>query len=406
VNFDTVKRLALGVWALTVMVIGSTLYLAFLNDPSSFSMVLESLLILSFSTVGALISSRRPGNAIGWLFCLGALVWIFGELALEYGVYALVTVPGSLPAGAWAAWFGTWARGIGWFMIVAFLLLLFPDGRLPSPRWRPVMWASTGYIVVFTFAVWLSPVSNDFRLTAVRNPLAPDLQFMTSLLDVANMAAPLLLLAGGAAVISRFRKAQGDERQQIKWFAYAITVMVIVFTFWFLLILAGLLAMGSLLFVVPLLGIPVAAGVAILKYRLYDIDVVINLTLVYGVLTVLLGLAYFGSVVVLQYVLRALTGEGSQLAVVASTLAIAALFNPLRRRVQGIVDRRFYRKKYNAAKALEDFSIRLRDETDLDQLGGEMVTVVRETVQPAHVSMWLRVPRYRVPDSLSEPEES
>ena len=188
-NRATFKRLASGVWVLTLLAIGSTLYLAFLNEPSTFSKVLESLLILSFCTVGALISSRRPGNAIGWLFCLGALVWILGELAIEYGVYALVTVPGSLPAGAWAAWFGTWARGTGWFMIVVFLLLLFPNGRLPSPRWRPVMWGAAGYFVLFTLAIWLSPVSNDFRLSSVRNPLVPDLQFMIPLLDFTNLAA-------------------------------------------------------------------------------------------------------------------------------------------------------------------------------------------------------------------------
>ena len=202
----------------------------------------------------------------------------------------------------------------------------------------------------------------------------------------------MLLVAGGAAVISRFRGATGEERQQIKWFAYAITVMVVVFVSWFSLILAGLIAMGSLLFVVPLLGIPVATGVAILKYRLYDIDLVINLTLVYGALSVTLAAFYFGGVVLMQRAFASFTGHEKlpQLAVVASTLAIAALFNPFRRRIQSFVDHRFYRSKYDARKTLEAFTGRLRDETNLDDLTGDLAGVVRETMQPEHVSLWMR----------------
>jgi hypothetical protein len=356
--------------------------------------VLESLLVLSFSTVGALISSRRPGNAIGWLFGFGALVWIVGELALEYGVYALVTVPGALPAGAWAAWFGSWARGIGWFAIVAFLLLLFPDGRLPSPQWRPVWWGAVGYTVLFTLAIWLSLRSNDLRLSSVSNPLGSDLRFTTLLLDVANLATPVLLGAGGAAVVSRYRRATGDERQQIKWFAYAIVVMVVLFVVWLALSLTGFIPMGRLMFTVPLMGLPVATGVAILRYRLYDIDIVINRTLVYGSLTATLALVYFGIVTAGQILLGTLTGEQRlpQLAVVTSTLVIAALFNPLRHRIQRVIDRRFYRRKYDAARTLEVFGARLREETNLDTLGGDLVAVTRETMQPEHVSLWLRRP--------------
>jgi hypothetical protein len=393
-NSATARRLAHGVLALTMLAVVSTLYLAFLNDPAAFELVLESLLVLSFSTVGALISSHRPGNAIGWLFGFGALVWIVGELALEYGVYALVTVPGTLPVGAWAAWFGSWARGIGWFAIVAFLLLLFPDGRLPSPLWRPVWWGAVGYIVMFTLAIWLSPRSNDLRLSSVSNPLGSDLRFLTLLLDVANLATPFLLGAGGAAVISRFRRARGDERQQIKWFAFAIVVMVVLFVVWLALSLTGFIPMGRLMFTVPLMGLPVATGVAILRYRLYDIDIVINRTLVYGSLTATLALVYFGIVTAGQILLGTLTGEQRlpQLAVVTSTLVIAALFNPLRHRIQRVIDRRFYRRKYDAARTLEVFGARLREETNLDTLGGDLVAVTRETMQPEHVSLWLRRP--------------
>jgi hypothetical protein len=393
--------LAWSMWALTVLAVALTLLIASLNESSSFqNTAFLSLLIFAFSTVGALVASRRPENPIGWLFCSGAFIWIVGELALEYGVYALITAPGTLPAGAWAAWFGGWARGMGWFLIVMFLLLLFPTGRLPSPRWRPVLWGAVGYIGFFTLVVWLSPVSADTRLQEfVRNPLGLEIAIMNLLVDLLYLTIPLLVVVSGTAVIVRFRRSRGDERQQLKWFAYAVAVMVVVFVIWFSLELAGLVPLSALAFTVPLLGLPIAVGIAILKYRLYDIDFLINRTLVYGALTVTLVALYFGGIVLLQGAFRALTGQNSTLAVVASTLVIAALFSPLRRRIQGFIDRRFYRKKYDAAKTLEAFSAKLRDETDLDALNAELVGVVRETMQPTHVSLWLR------PDTASRRSE-
>jgi hypothetical protein len=188
----------------------------------------------------------------------------------------------------------------------------------------------------------------------------------------------------------RFRRSRGEERQQLKWFAYAVAVMVVLFVLWFSLTLVGLVEAGVLVFSLPLVGLPIAVGVAILRHRLYDIDLVINRTLVYGSLTALLGATYLGGVVLLQGAFRVLTGQESQLAIVASTLLIAALFIPLRGRVQSFIDRRFYRKKYDAARTLQDFSTRLREKTDLDSLDTELLGVVRETVQPAHVSLWLR----------------
>jgi hypothetical protein len=384
--------LAWGMWALTVLAAALTLFLASLNEPRSslWNAALLSLLVLAFSTVGALVTSRRPENSIGWLFCSGAFIWILGEITLEYAVYALATDPGALPAGAWAAWFGSWARGIGWFLIVTFLLLLFPDGRLPSPRWRPVLWAAVGYEVYFTLVVWLSPVSADTRLAFVRNPLGLQVEIMNLLVELLYLTIPLLVVAGGTAVILRFRRSRGDERQQLKWFAYSVAVMLVVFVFWFSLELSGVAPLSALAFIVPLLGLPIATGIAILKYRLYDIDVVINRTLVYGTLTAALAATYLGGVALLQGVFRAVAGQESQLAIVASTLLIAALFNPLRRRIQGFIDRRFYRRKYDATKTLAAFSAKLRNETDLDALNRELTSVVRETVQPTHVSLWLR----------------
>ncbi|MDP8948282.1 MAG: hypothetical protein M3N09_09330 [Actinomycetota bacterium] len=389
-----VRWLPWGIWGLTVLAAALTLVLASLNEPrSSFrNTALISLLILAFSTVGALVASRRRENPIGWLFCSGALVWILGELALEYGVYALITDPGASSTGAWAAWFGTWARGIGWFLIVTFLLLLFPDGRLPSPRWRPVLWGAVGYIAFFTLVIWLSPVSGDFRLEFVRNPLGLEIEIMNLLVELLYLTIPLLVVAGGMAVIVRFRRSRGDERPQLKWFAYAVAVMIVVFVLWFSLELTGLVPLSALAFTVPLLGLPIATGIAILKYRLYDIDVIVNRTLVYGTLTATLAATYFGGVVLLQGAFRALTGQESQLAIVASTLLIAALFVPLRRRVQTFIDRRFYRRKYDAARTLQDFSARLRDEVELDRLADDLVAVVRETLQPQHASLWLRPP--------------
>jgi hypothetical protein len=383
---------AWGIWALNVFATVLTLLLAALNEPTSSlrNTVFISLVILAFSTVGALIWSRRPENPIGWLFCSGAFCWILGELALEYGVYALITAPDTLPAGTWATWFGGWARGIGWFLIVGFLLLLFPNGRLPSPRWRPVLWGAVGYVGFFTVVTLLSPVSNDTRLAFARNPLGLEIEIINFLLELVYLTIPLLLVAGAAAVAVRFRRSRGDERQQLKWFAYAVGVMVVLFVLWFSLALVGLVVADALVFTVPLMGLPIAVGVAILRYRLYDIDVIINRTLVYSSLTTLLVATYFGVVVLLQGTFRALTGQESQLAIVASTLLIAALFVPLRRQVQSFIDRRFYRKKYDAVRTLQVFSTKLREKTDLDTLDAELLGVVRETVQPAHASLWLR----------------
>jgi hypothetical protein len=385
-------RLAWAAWALTVPTTILTFYFSSLNEPSStrWDTVLLPVVILAYSTVGALIASYRPENAIGWLFLSGAFVWIAGELALEYGVYALITDPGALPAGSFSAWFGAWGRALGWFLIVTFLLLLFPAGRLPSPRWRPLLWMVVGFIALYTISTWLSPVITDLRLTSVRNPLGFDSQVMGLLYELLNITFPVLIVTCGVGVIVRFRRSRGDERQQLKWFAYAVAVMTVVFVLWFSLALAGLVAPSSLMYDGPLLGIPVATGIAIFKYRLYDIDIIVNRTLVYGSLTMMLIALYFGGIVVLQSAFVVLTGDRSTLAVVASTLLIAALFNPMRRRIQRVIDRRFYRRKYDARKTLEAFSTKLRDETDLEALNDELVGIIKETMQPTHVSLWLR----------------
>jgi hypothetical protein len=361
-----------------------------------------AILTVSFSVVGALITSQRPENPIGWIFL--AVGFFYGLLTAgeEYAIYALLTNPGSLPLGAEASWLMQWIWAPGLGLILVFLPLLFPNGRPPSHRWRPVAWLgglSIGLICVLASIVFWP----DRGPALVRPEGAAEEGTSHALFVVVDLVAlPMMLLAGLGAVISvlvRFRRSRGDERQQIKWFAFAAALtfvwILVIEVFEELLSIEGgvpeaivAFTWASAWLVIP--SIPIATGIAILRYRLYDIDRIINRTLVYGALTATLVALYFGGIVVLQRVFVLLTGQQSTLAVVASTLLIAALFTPLRRRIQGFIDRRFYRSKYDARKTLEAFSTRLREETDLEALNSELVEVVRETMQPAHVSLWLR----------------
>jgi hypothetical protein len=356
----------------------------------AFSPAIAVVVIVVFSTVGALIASRRPDHPIGWFFCAIGLVGGVRFLSYGYAAYSFMGRPGSLPAGEILTWVASWlwVPDIGLFV---FLSLLFPNGRLPDARWRPVAWGAAAVVAVGSVGVAFSP-GPIIGLGPIENPLGFEIMpNVTALVEVLLYAFGIV---ASASVLMRLRRARGVERQQIKWYAYAAALLagsaalpyVVSETLeiWWLQWVAFLPA------VVGVAGLPVAVGIAILKYRLYDIDLLINRTLVYGPLTAMLVAVYFGAVVLLQRLFVALTGEKSTLAVVASTLAIAALFNPLRRRVQAFVDRRFYRKKYDAAKTLETFSAKLRDETDLEALNKELVGVVRDTMQPAHVSLWLR----------------
>jgi hypothetical protein len=285
------------------------------------------------------------------------------------------------------------------------VFLLFPDGRLPSRRWRPLAWLSGTVIVLVSILVSLTPGGLQ-NLGGIRNPYAlEDYPWLETVAYIVLPLLPLCMLASVISLVMRYRRSRGEERQQIKWIAFAasfvgllyLIAMVCAFIFpsgaWFQagsplwLDLLGYAALSSFTLV------PIAIGFAVLRYRLYEIDIIINRTLVYGSLTVTLVLVYFGSVVGLQYILRALTGQESQLAIVGSTLTIAALFNPLHQRIQASIDRLFYRRKYDAAKTLDEFSSKLRDETDLDALNSDLVKVVRDTMQPQHVTLWLREPK-------------
>jgi hypothetical protein len=355
-----------------------------------------SALTVAFSVVGALVASHRPENPIGWIFCAAAVFQGLSIAGFEYAMYALITDPGSLPLGAEAAWIGQWIWAPGLGLILVFLPLLFPNGRPPSRRWRFVAWLGGLSIAIISIpgatVLWIE------RGVALLRPEGPADEGGSHILFliVEYTGFPMMLVAGLAAVISlfvRFLRASGVERQQIKWF---VSASVLTFGFVFLFegrvnveggLLEAVYAVASLV-IVP--SIPAATGIAILRHRLYDIDVLINRALVYGSLTASLVLVYLGGVVCFQYVLRAVSGSSSQLAVVASTLAIAALFTPLRRRIQNFIDRRFYRSKYDAARTLEAFSARARNETSLDAMSEDLLSAVEETLHPSHASLWLR----------------
>jgi hypothetical protein len=343
-----------------------------------------------FAAVGALLVAKRPDNPIGWIMSADALIVGIFPACESYAAYVMSTSghPDAL------AVVGVWANSWYWYLLLAltfiYLPLLFPDGRLLSRRWLPVAVVPAigvaGIAILGALTETLRGQTFDYRID---NPIGIEgLGHVEDLQAFAVLGGGALAVGAVGAVLSvvvRFRRSRGTERQQLKWFLYAAAPIVAFPAIDTLpVIVSGLLAGWVLV------GLPVAIGIAVLRYRLYEIDLFINRTLVYGPLSAMLVLVYFGGVVGLQAALRTLTGQESTLAVVASTLAIAALFSPLRRRVQAFVDRRFYRKKYDAAKTLEAFSVKLRDETDLQALNDELVKVVRETMQPAHASLWLR----------------
>jgi hypothetical protein len=373
-------------WLLAiVLTVAGTVVDAVLDWPDALDLVADAgflLLGLGAATTGAIVATRARGNAVGpLLLALGfGIGW-----TLACGSYAQIalTSAGPLPAERWVAWVGDWPGTLTLFGVPPFLLLLFPDGRLLSPRWRSVAWFMGVAVVAATVggALAASEVQghpNPVALSGEAARVVRDVQDATDLL-----ALPALMLAAASLVV-RFRRARGIERLQLKWFTFAAAVAGVGL---------GLTAMttgtlNGIVFILGLVGLvslPIAAGVAILRYRLYDIDVVIRRTLVYGSLTVTLGATYL-----LLVLLVGLAVGRSGFAVAVSTLAVAALFRPALARIQAVVDRRFYRRRYDAAQTLEAFGARLRHEVDLEALTADLQGVVADTVQPAHVSVWLR----------------
>ncbi|HZF59516.1 MAG TPA: hypothetical protein VEZ19_13725, partial [Rubrobacter sp.] len=314
--------------------------------------------------------------------------------------YALYGKGDTLPFPELAAWLSVWLNIVVLSVAPCLLFLLFPDGRLPSARWSPAVWlvVVTGGGIFLTLA--FAPGELDqYTYPWLPNPLGIEGavgDVLPAAEDAGNGILPIAILVSISSMIVRFRRSSGRERLQLKWVAYTAALMAASFLVSFVLPEPVPQAIQDAVFflgVAAFAAIPIAAGIAILRYRLYDIDLLINRTLVYGSLTLSLAAIYAGGIVLIQGLFRALTGQETQLAVVASTLAIAVLFNPLRRHVQAFIDRRFYRRRYDARKTLASFSARLREETDLNRLGDELVSVVRATVQPAHASLWLRQPR-------------
>jgi hypothetical protein len=391
-------RLVWALWAIYLLLQIAVLVLVFLarsysNPAETLPLFSRAWLFLPFSftfpTVGALIAARHPRNPIGWLFLSIGFAAVFGGFAEGYWRYTLFVRPGSLPGGELMLWVNTQPYDLQPLFILL-LILLFPTGRPLSQRWSVVGWLIIlgGLINLVALAFMPGPLNPGIDIT---NPFglvgaAGLLQFC------ANLGTYMLLLGMLGAILSvivRLRRAEGIERQQVKLLSYALVLYAA--------------AEGAFAFVpsqqppLPLVVVDafaaafvaVAAGMAILRYRLWDIDIIIRRTLVYSTLTLTLGLVYLGCILVSRTIVAPLTGS-SDLAIVASTLAIAALFNPLRRRIQNLIDKRFYRRKYDAAKVLAAFGATARDETDLDAITAEMLRVVDDTMQPEFVGLWLR----------------
>jgi hypothetical protein len=359
--------------------------------------------IVTFPVVGALIASRQPRNALGWVMLgVGAVSAVDGVMLL-YTNYALTVRPGSLPRPdvflALSA--PMWVPVIG--LMGTFVILLFPDGHLPSPRWRPWAWLCAIALSLSYMSILVAPGSfPDLGYPGIRNPLGIEALLPVKGAVLAVIAlVPISIVGCAVALVQRFRRSHGQDRLQLKWLAAASGAVAALYVAAMVPSLALdsawdfagplWLSVIQMFAVFSFFLIPVAVGIAILKHRLYDIDLIINRTVVYGALTAVLALVYVGGVVGIGGIVREATGQqDTGLVVAASTLAVAALVRPVRARIQGFIDRRFYRRKYDAARTVEAFSIRLRDEVDLEVMRTYLLAVVRETMQPARASIWLK----------------
>jgi hypothetical protein len=352
------------------------------------STVAQLIVFAAFALTGALIIARQPRNMVSWLLMIEASLVFFWPLDSYFGSLTEAPVDPSI-----LTYLGLWLYGWGWLWYIfplLFIPLFFPTGKPPSPRWRWVVVLGLGLCAFFIlFSTLMEDFLNPNETWLAPNPIGflpadsfPDLLWLVLLLSFAILCV--------ASLFVRYRRAKRAERQQIKWLLYAAALFLVLYSID--LVLGGSNDLVGTLrgFVVVLL--PAAIAIAILRYRLYDIDIIIRKTVVYAVLTGLLALVYFGVIVVLQGVFEAASGQQSPISIVISTLVIAALFAPLRRRVQEFIDRRFYRRRYDAEKTLSAFGQVVRDETDLEVLTAELQRMVEETMQPEQVSVWLKQP--------------
>jgi hypothetical protein len=407
----TAAWLAWALFGITVAVFAVGVVFATLSliaDPSRLAQsageFLTILPFFSFPVVGVLIASRRPRNWIGWICLITGLFWtgfFENDMSTRYELARTGSVQSSVPLDALTQ--ADWVFPVG--LLGIYMILLFPDGRLPSRRWRPFALFAGAVIVLINVSFVLAPGPLDEH-PGVQNPFGLEqFPWISGAVMVMVLMLPLCILVSAFSLVLRYRRSNGEMREQIKWLAFAGSFVGLTYL---VTLVSGLLfspdsyitngtpplwvSLSQQLSYVSFASVPIAIGFAVLKYRLYDIEIIINRALVYGPLTATLVLTYVVGVVSLQYAFRALTGSESQLAIVASTLAIAALFNPMRHRIQDFIDRRFYRGKYDARKTLEAFAVKLRDETNLQALSAELVKAVRETMEPERVSLWLREP--------------
>jgi hypothetical protein len=401
VTARTAARLAWSLWGLAMVLEVAAVALWLANHavlisrpgtPADF--IPHIFLVPGYATVGAVIAARQR-NRIGWLFLVFGLLAALLSFDNTYFMRGAIVTPGSLPAARVVIWAGTvlWPSG---FLFLALLLLLFPDGRLPSPRWRPVALALAGSWSLFILNVAFAPGTTIQQGIRFTNPMGIQALGHPAWKAVAQGAAAIAVATLAAAALGpllRFRRADPVQRQQLKWFALVIGVCVVS-------VLVALAVQGFLPAVATVLwgvaiagvvvGLPAAVGLAILRYRLYDIDRLLNRAVVYATLTAVLGLGYAGAVLVLGQLFGGVGERTPSWAVAGATLAVAALFRPARRRIQQTVDRRFNRRKYSATRTIEAYSVRLRDQLDLDTLSAELVAVVDQTMEPTRVSFWLR----------------
>ena len=379
-----IRRLPWVAWLAIVGSFAGVVATGSTSEDGEGSALAYTLFIGAFATVGALVASRRTRNPIGWILLAGGAAYTVGGLTLSQ-------TEGDGSAPVLVHWLSTWVWMAGIAPVATFGLLLFPDGRLPSPRWRVFAWFVAATIVATTAAIAFEP--GRFDGSTIENPLGFDAVpgLMDVVLGASSAALALAILGSIASLYVRFRRARDVERQQLKWLSYTgalVGVALAVASVIEAVVGDRAVDLANAIISLSLALVPLAMGIAILRHRLFDIDVVINRTLVYGALTATLGGAYLGLVLLVGLAV----GE-SGFAVAVSTLAVAALFRPARARIQAGVDRRFYRRRYDATQTLEAFGGRLRDEIDLEALGADLRGVVHDTVQPAHVSLWLRSPR-------------
>lgn len=343
--------------------------------------------VAACALVGGLISSQRPALLIGWLFGISGVSFALMQFTGEYALYGLVTNPGSLPLARAAVWPQSWLPLPGIVSVAVFLPLTFPNGRALSPRWRVVIRCM---VIACGFLLVLYAVRPERLMEVNHGPAFPNPLGISALQPLVGVAGALILLflgvgltLGSVCLILRYRRASPDERLQIKWLMLVISGLAVSY------VVQQLWAPTGLLTLLILIALPVSVAIAVLRHNLYDIDLIIRRTLVYAVLTVLLGALYLLTVIALQALAQTITGQTSDLAVAIATLAAVALFSPLRRRIQTVIDRAFYRRKYDAARILAEFQSNLRDDVDLTHLRHSVLSVVYDTVQPASVALWL-----------------